>query len=115
MLFYTHKNNPKLRYGNFLSKNIPFPEIKLEDFLRQTAEAIVMILTIPPSTTAPSLEAGDPTRNTLLTLSTQLKRVKKHLNQEKIPEPVASLRVQPTAMPAHPPLSKPLPRVEAPS
>ena len=61
----------------FSPKAIPFPEIKLEDFLRQAAEDIISILTLPPSTTTPSLAAGDPVRNALLTLATQLQRVQK--------------------------------------
>ena len=99
----------------FFPKNVLFPEIKLEDFLRQAAEDIVTILTLPPSTTTPSLKAGDPVRNALLTLATQLKRGEKNTYQEKISEPVASPRVQPTVIPAHTPPPTPLPRVEVPS
>ena len=76
----------------FFPKNFPFPEIKLEDFLRKANEDIVTILTFPPSITTPSLKAGDPVLNVLLTLATQLKRVQKKLSR-KIPEAVASLRV----------------------
>ena len=67
----------------FFPKNVPFPEIKLEDFLRIAAEDIFTILTLPPSATTPSLEVGNPVRNTLLTLATQLKRVKKILIKKK--------------------------------
>ena len=42
-----------------------FPQIKLEDFLKQAATDIITLLTNPPSTTTPSLEAGDPVRNAL--------------------------------------------------
>ena len=52
------------------------------DFLKQAATDIITILTNPPSTTTPSLEAGDPVRNALLTLATQLHRI------DTIPEPV---------------------------
>ena len=98
----------------FFPKSVPFPEIKLEDFLRQAAEDIITVLILPPSTTTPSLEAGNPVRNALLTLATQLKRVHKIPYQEKIPEAVASLRVQPTVIPIHTSPPAPVPRVEAP-
>ena len=57
----------------FFPSSIPFPEVKLEDFLRQTASDIISILRLQPSTTKPSLQAGDPVRNALTTLATQLK------------------------------------------
>ena len=44
------------------------------DFLRKTAEDIISILTTPPTTTPPGLEAGDTTRNALLKITTILKR-----------------------------------------
>lgn len=73
--------------------------MKLADFLKQAAEDIITILTTPPSTTTPSLQAGDPVRNALLTLATQLKRI------DTIPEPVtidaSSPRVVPTSVPIH--------------
>ena len=50
----------------FLPTVVPFPEVKITDFLRQAASDIIDILTHPPSTTTPSLEAGDPTLNALL-------------------------------------------------
>ena len=59
----------------FFPTTIPFPELKLDDYLRQAAGDIISILTLPPSTTTPSLEAGDPVRNALLNLATQLKRM----------------------------------------
>ena len=56
----------------FFPTNIPFPQVKLDDFLRQAATDIITILTKPPSSTTPSLQSGDPVRNALLTLATQL-------------------------------------------
>ena len=92
MLFSTQKRRD-CDTVTFFPKNVPFPEIKLEYFLRQAAEDIVTILTLLPSTTAPSLEAGDPFQNALLTLATQLKRVQQNPYQEIIPETVSSPRL----------------------
>ena len=50
-------------------KNI-FPEVSLDDFLRQTATDMITLLTAPLFTTTVSLQAGDPTRNTLLEIAT---------------------------------------------
>ena len=57
----------------FFPSSIPFPKVKPEDFLRQAASDIISILTLPPSTTTPNLQAGDPVRNDLITLATKLK------------------------------------------
>ena len=62
---------------NFLPTVVPFPDVKLTGFLRQAATDIIDILTLPLSTTTPSLQAGDPTRNELLGLATQLLLVEK--------------------------------------
>ena len=51
---------------NFFPTVIPFPKVKIEDFLRQDVNAIIKNLTDPPSTTTPSLQAGNPIRNGLL-------------------------------------------------
>ena len=56
----------------FFPTTVPFPEIKLGNFLRQAVSDIITILTFPLSTTTPSLEADDPVRNALVTLVTQL-------------------------------------------
>ena len=37
----------------FSPTNVPFPQIKLVDFLKQAATDIITILTYPPSTTTP--------------------------------------------------------------
>ena len=66
----------------FLPHDVPFPEVSLKDYLKQAASDIITILTQPPSTTVPSLEAGDPTRNALLKLAKQLGRM------ESLPEPI---------------------------
>ena len=73
----------------FFPTSIPFPEINLTDHLKQAAGDIISILTQPPSTTTPSLAAGDPVRNALLTLATQLKRV------QPIPEISTDIQASP--------------------
>ena len=60
----------------FLPQKVNFPEIKLVDFLKQAATDIITILTQPPSTTTPSLQAGDPICNALLDLATSLNQIK---------------------------------------
>ena len=59
----------------FIPHEIPFPEVKIADHLRQAADDIVTILKQPPTSTVPSLQAGDPIRNALLEIATQLQRV----------------------------------------
>ena len=54
----------------FFPTNVPFPKIKIEDFLRQAASDIFTILQHPPSTTVPSPQAGNTTQNSLLQLAT---------------------------------------------
>ena len=58
----------------FLPHDIPFPQVKIHDHLLQAADNIIHILTQPPETTIPSLQAGDPVRNALLEISDQFKR-----------------------------------------
>ena len=58
----------------FFPTVIPYPEVKLEHFLKQAASDIITILTTPPSTTTPSLQAGDTTKNALLDIATILHR-----------------------------------------
>ena len=67
---------------------------------------------LPPSTTTPSLAAGDPVRNALLTLATQLNRVQAIPFLYQYPAPVASSRVKPTMTPTHIAPPAPLPRVK---
>ena len=94
----------------FFPRTVPFPEIKLDDFLQQAASDIITILTQPPSTTTPGLQAGDPLRNAPTTLATHLKMI------DEIPEipatPAASLRVEAPARNLHHPSVAPLPRVQ---
>ena len=54
----------------FISNVIPFPKTTIDDYLRQATADIIYILEKPPSTTYPSLTAGDPVRNALHDLAT---------------------------------------------
>ena len=69
----------------FFPHDIPFPSVSLKDHLHQAADDIVNILTEPPSSTVPSLKAGDPTRNAILELAQLLKRA------QKIPEHIQEI------------------------
>lgn len=66
----------------FFPHSIPFPEVKLKDFLQQAAMDIVDLLTNPTQTYIPSLKTGDPFHNALLDIATALNRV------EKIPKTI---------------------------
>ena len=116
----------------FFPHTTPFPKVTLSDHLRQAAEDIIHLLTHPPTSTVPSLQAGDPVRQALTDLATQLQRI------EPIPSPVSTPRpahsptnavvpphegINPTPshidvgplprVPVHPPKNRPLPpRVE---
>ena len=61
----------------FFPKQIPFPKVTIDDFLRQAATDIVSILAAPPSATSFSLQAGDPIRNALLEIANTLNRADK--------------------------------------
>ena len=67
---------------NFFPTNVPFPKVKIEDFLRQAASDIVTILQHPPSTTVPLLQAGNTIQNALLQLVIVLNRV------DDLPNPI---------------------------
>ena len=54
----------------FIPYSIPFSQVKLKDYLVQSAEDIITLLIQLPSSTTPSLQEGDPVRNALLELAT---------------------------------------------
>ena len=56
----------------FFPHEIPFPAVTLSDHLKQTAEDIVTLLAKLPTTTVPSLHAGDPIRTALKDVATLL-------------------------------------------
>ena len=75
--------------------SIPFPKVKLIDFLHQTGTDLVTLLKNPPSTICPSLEAGDPTYNALSKLATILNRNDIFPQDEPpLPVPAAPPRVE---------------------
>ena len=87
---------------------IPFPKVNMKYFLRQAATDIITMLTDPPSTTTPSLQAGDPIKNTLLQLATLLQRVEnitdpKFIKPNKGPTP-APMFTKPNQDPAPAPM-----------
>ena len=57
----------------FIPHEILIPKVSLEDHLRQAADNIVDLLTQPPLTTIPSLQAGDTVQNALLEIAEMLK------------------------------------------
>ena len=95
----------------FFPTIIPFPEVKLQDYLCQAAGNIISILTLTPaSTITPSLEASDPVRNAFVNLDTQLNRIDYIL--ESVPTyNAASPRVEPPTLTKHTSLPAVVPRV----
>jgi len=71
----------------FIPHNIPIPEMRVEDFLRQAASDIVTLLTRPSKHTTPTLTLGDETRKGILQLATLL-------NTTQVPLPVINERQQ---------------------
>ncbi len=82
------------------------------NFLKQAATDIITILTRSPSTTTPSLQAGDPVRNALLELATQLNRIDVISEPSKVDTSI--LRVLPLVLNKHSDKHTQLPRVEYP-
>ena len=95
----------------FIPHTIPIPKTNIDDFLRQAASDIIHILSRPPSTTAPSLNAGDPVRNALVEISKQLGRADTiHIEPPIIQSD--TLKVQDIPLP--PRVTAPPPRVTPP-
>ena len=85
--------------------------MKLEDFLKQTASNIISILTLLPSTKIPILSAGDPFRNAMVTLATQLNRKEPILIQ--VPkDTTSSPRLETPILYNNPPHPAAAPRVD---
>ena len=59
----------------FFPKLIKFPEINFNFFLRLATTNIITLITVPPSTTTLSLEAGDETKNALLKITDILQMI----------------------------------------
>ena len=64
---------------DFFPHDMPFTSVNLNDHLHQAADYVVNLLAHLPLSTLPSLDTGDPTRNTLLKLAQLLSRIKKNL------------------------------------
>ena len=95
----------------FCQISIPFPEVKLEDFLRQAASGIISILTLQPSTTTPSLAVGYHVCNALVTLATRSICIE----PISVPPPTinaTSSRVEPPTSTQHTTVTAEVPRVE---
>ena len=71
------------------------------------------ILTLPLSVTTPSLQAGDPVRNTLTTLANQLKRIE-HIPDTPSPITAAPPRVETPTLPKYSRVPATVPRVVPP-
>ena len=72
----------------FFPKSVKFPEVSITDFLRQAAIDIVALLKNPPSSTVPSLMAGDNINNAIYILASLLN------NTHNINDTVALARSQ---------------------
>ena len=96
----------------FFPHDIPFPEVKIDDFLRQAATDIITILTHPPPTTVPSLQAGDSTKNAILELASILNRadnISTRLEEQRKVSLTAARQLRPS------PSSAPSPKVATPT
>ena len=98
----------------FIPTVLPFLQVTITDHLKQAATDIVTILTSPPSTTVPSLKAGDPTQNALLELATQLQQIEPIPAESATQPPPSNPTIiqQPTKETTLPRVKEGLPRVE---
>ena len=99
MLLSKNQNRNTGGNNNLFLTVIPFLKVNIEDFLRQAATDRIHILNAPPSTTTPSLQAGDLIRNALIQLITLLQRVDgisypkfTKPNQDSTPAPIFTKR-----------------------
>ena len=83
--FLTNRQERQFDSVTFILKTVSYPSVKMEDYLAQAAEDIIYMLTAPEKPCSVSLEDGDATRNSLLKLSTFLRR-KQELPEIKIKE-----------------------------
>ena len=95
----------------FFPHEIPFPEVKIDDFIRQAATDIITILTHPPATTVHSLQAVDSTKNAIMELASILNRSDNISNKLETQRKVAltaarQLRPSPPSIPS-PPITLP--------
>ena len=95
ILLSTITSRKRLRHSHIFPDSCSISRNQIERFLVQAAGDFITILTQPPSTTTPSLEAGDLAKNELIALAIKSKQI------ESIPEPT----LIPTA---------PVPRLQSP-
>ena len=89
----------------FIPETIPFPEVSIEDHLKQATTDIIRILTNPPSTsTIPSLEIGDKTKNALLKIADILNT---NTTLPALPAQTSDIQ-QSSAPPTHSPTAQPI-------
>ena len=69
----------------FFLHEIPFPRVTLNDHLKQAASDIISILSKPPSSTVPSLMAGESTKNALLEIAKLLHRAEPIPDYSELP------------------------------
>ena len=69
----------------FYPHSIAFPQVNLNDYLRQAVGAIIQLFTALPSTTIPSLQVGDLVPNALLDIAKQLQRAQPIPNTQGTP------------------------------
>ena len=69
----------------FFPRQIPFPEVTLQDHLKQAVEDIIAILMNLPVSIKPSLQEGDPTNEAILSIAKLLNRADKIPNLSKLP------------------------------
>ena len=98
----------------FIPETIPYPEVSIEDHLKQATTDIIRILTNPPSTsTIPSLEIGDKTKNALLKIAdilntnTTLPALPAQTSTSHIQQSSAPPTYSPTAQPISAPTATP--------
>ena len=68
----------------FIPYSITFLSVTLQNFLAQAATDIVLLLTNPPKSIVPSLQAGDSICNAILEIAKVLKRADKITNLQDI-------------------------------
>ena len=83
----------------FFPTIVPFPNVTLEDFLRQASSDIISLLHDPPS--FPTLQLGDTTQNAILKIANLLNRA------APLPEPVALPTTSPSIVQKVPPVPTP--------
>ena len=96
----------------FMPHAVKFPEVTLEDFLKQATSDILSILNTTPEqlqSTVPKLSLGDDTKNALFTIAEALHRVEKLPTFKPLLEPTTPPVPVPRVANSQP--SNPLPRV----